>query len=446
MSTKKRSLKHPGVTLIKPKPEQRIRWRARFTDPDSGKTKWVTLDPSLRTREQRKDWAARWSRQLAQRRLDLDAGAARTTGTPLVDAVERYYRAHPELRPATLKVYRDATGKLIDWAERARVRSADDLTRARLMAFREQLVNEQKHSAARNGKRGQQRRLKERRSPHTINRELRATRTVLGYLLDLDLLPKLSQDDLRRALKRLPAPVERMDYLKPKQLQKLLEAAQRHDSEVFKATRAEHAGSRLTGTTARYQPIAPFVAFCLLTGMRFGEAIALDWSQVDLDALDATGKPVGEVYVTTASKTAKARTVGLEVSPALRKLLIAQKFRTGGKGSVFELTRETARAAGKRLVIDYGAPKTFGWQALRRTCGTYLTNSPGIFGAASAYRSAQQLGHSVAIAEKNYVGLLRGIPADARTLEEAMQVEAQVQQVIASAGMSRAPARTRKVG
>jgi integrase len=188
------------------------------------------------------------------------------------------------------------------------------------------------------------------------------------------------------------------------------------------------------------------VAFCLLTGMRFGEAIALDWSQVDLDALDATGKPVGEVYVTTASKTAKARTVGLEVSPALRKLLIAQKFRTGGKGSVFELTRETARAAGKRLVIDYGAPKTFGWQALRRTCGTYLTNSPGIFGAASAYRSAQQLGHSVAIAEKNYVGLLRGIPADARTLEEAMQVEAQVQQVIASAGMSRAPARTRKVG
>ena len=108
------------------------------------------------------------------------------------------------------------------------------------------------------------RRLKERRSPHTVNRELRAVRTVLGYLLDADLFANLTQDDLRRALKRLPAPVERLDYLKPKQLQKLLQAAQRHDAEAFAATREEHAGHRLAGTTARYEPIGPFLSFCLL--------------------------------------------------------------------------------------------------------------------------------------------------------------------------------------
>jgi len=94
-----------------------------------------------------------------------------------------------------------------------------------------------------------------------------------------------------------------------------------------------------------------------------------------------------------------------------------------GKGSVFGLSRGTAQAAAKRLTSEYGAPDAFTWQALRRTCGTYLTNAGGIFGAASAYRSAKQLGHSVQVAERHYVGLVRGIPASARTLEVAMQLE-----------------------
>lgn len=84
----------------------------------------------------------------------------------------------------------------------------------------------------------------------------------------------------------------------------------------------------------------------------------------------------------------------------------------------------------KRLRASYGAPSSFEWQALRRTCGTFLTNAPGIFGAASAYRSARQLGHSVAVAERHYLGLERGIPREARTLEQAMQIEAEVQQIL----------------
>jgi len=424
--------RHPGVTLIKPDRERSIGWRARFTDPDTGKTKWQTLDRALTTREQREDWAVRKSRRLDQRRLDLEGGATRATGTPLADAIERYYSAHPQLRPATRKAYRDATDKLLRWAKGARIRSADDLNRARLMSFREQLVNEPKHAAARNGTRGQQRRLQERRSPHTVNRELRAVRTVLGYLLDLDLLPRLSMDDLRRALKRLPAPVERMDYLRPKQIQKLLEAARRHDAEMFIETREEHVGHRLAGTTARHEPIGPFIAFCLLTGVRFGEAVALDWSHVELDALGDDGTGVGEVHINSQSKTARARSIGLEVSPALRTLLGIMKLQSGGKGRVFGLTEGTAEAARKRLTKEYGAPDAFNWQALRRTCGTYLTNAPGIFGSASAFLSAKQLGHSVQVAEKHYVGVVRGIPRDARTLEAAMQVEKQVADIVAN--------------
>jgi hypothetical protein len=37
--------------------------------------------------------------------------------------------------------------------------------------------------------------------------------------------------------------------------------------------------------------------------------------------------------------------------------------------------------------------------------------------------SAKQLGHSVVVAERNYLGVHRGIPREARTLEAAMQIE-----------------------
>jgi integrase len=425
MAQKRR--KHVGVVLMKPEPARErtdprtgevkrsgpIGWRARFTDADTGKVRKVSLDPALTTRDRREDWCVRKSRELAQRRLDLEGGAVRATGTPIVAAVERYYTGHPQLRPGTVSAYRGATDKLVRWASGAGVKTCDDLTRPRLMQFREQLINEPKQGAVTQGRRGQKLATgAERRSAHSVNRELRAVRTVLGYLVDLDLFPKLDADDLRRVCKQLQASVERIVYLKPKQLQKLLESARRHDE--------------------RHTTIAPFVAFVLLTGMRFGEAIDLEWSEVDLDALDSAGDKVGEIYVTSSSKTKRARTVGLEVSPALRKLLAAQKLRTGGKGSVFGLTRDTAHTAERRLRNQYGAPKGFGWQALRRTCAVFLTNSPGVFGGASAYRSAKQLGHAVQVAERHYLDVARGISPDARDLESAMQIQAQLTAVTAS--------------
>jgi integrase len=248
------------------------------------------------------------------------------------------------------------------------------------------------------------------------------------------LLPRLSSDDLKDGLKKLPASIDRVDFRKPTELGKLLDAALRHDAETFAATRAEHAGDGTPGTTTRYKPIAPIVSAGILTGMRAGELLALDWSNVDLGALAGDGKAVGEIYVTAASKTKRARTVGLEVSPALRKMLAAMHIAAGRpkSGTVFGLTDGEAAAAMKRLGDEYGAPAGCNWQALRRTCGTYLTNAPGIFDAASAYRSAKQLGHSVAVAERHYLDVLRGIPREARTLEAAMQIEKQMSRVIAA--------------
>ncbi|HEX3851321.1 MAG TPA: tyrosine-type recombinase/integrase [Polyangiaceae bacterium] len=439
MSTAKRARKrrirspHPGVVLIPPNPANRHpHWRARIEDPDTGTSPKVTLDAVAYPTETRRDWAIRKSRALAKRRVELEGGAHRTTGTALSKALDKYFEDNPQIRAGTKGIYRRAADKLSAWGAKAGVRSADDLTGPKVVAFRAHLVREPLRTPAKGGKRGELREGDETRAAPTVNAELRAIRTVLGYLRKLGLLPRVTSDDLKDGLERLAVNHERTHYLKPVELQRLLEAALRHDAEMFAATREEHAGEREPGTTARYEPIAPLIACALLTGMRAGEVIDLDWKQVDLEALDNDGETVGEIHLTSATKTKRARTIGLEVSPALRLLLAAMHLKRS-KGSVLQLTRDTAKAAAKRLKEEYGAPAAFGWQALRRTCGTYLTNAPGIFGAASAYRSAKQLGHSVQVAERHYLDVARGIPREARTLEAAMQIEAQLKKVTEAA-------------
>ena len=101
-------------------------------------------------------------------------------------------------------------------------------------------------------------------------------------------------------------------------------------------------------------------------------------------------------------------------------------------GSVFGRTSGSAYSAAARLQKEFGAPDGIGWQVLRRSCGTYLTNASGIFGGSSAYLSAKQLGHSVQVAERHYLGVMRGIRRDAQTLEAAMQIEKQMAKIVAS--------------
>ncbi|HEX3852196.1 MAG TPA: hypothetical protein VHW01_14600 [Polyangiaceae bacterium] len=371
---------------------------------------------------------------MAKRAMEIEGGAPRATGGALSAGIDRYFKAHAQLRPNTLASYKSATDKLLEWAAANGVKSGDDLTRAKLLGFREEIIAEPKRAAAKKAKRGARRATAARRSAYSVNRELRGIRVVLGYLAELDLLTKIHEGDLRRALKKLPVSVERTEYLKPPELQATLKSALEHDVEMHAATRAELAGLRPVGTTPRFEPVAPFLVTVLLSGMRLGEAIDLKWDQVDVDALDNDGKVVGEIHLTGSTKTKRARSIGLEVSPALRELLAALKKAGTGTGKVFPITHDGAAAAAKRLKAEYGAPSAFGWQALRRTCGTFLTNSPGIFGSASAYRSAKQLGHSVAVAEKYYVGIERGIQRDARDLESAMQIKPQLDRVIDAVG------------
>jgi integrase len=58
------------------------------------------------------------------------------------------------------------------------------------------------------------------------------------------------------------------------------------------STRAELAGKRTKGTTPKYEPIAPAIVTALITGLRVSHMLALDWSDIDFEALDDNGKAV----------------------------------------------------------------------------------------------------------------------------------------------------------
>ena len=275
--------------------------------------------------------------------------------------------------------------------------------------------------------------IAEPRSPHTVNRDLKITKRILRYLIDLEVCTRITHDDLRRALKPITAPVDRKEFLRPDEIRALLEAALEHDAATFAATRAELEGRRQRGTTYRHDPIAPFVLFLLLSGMRRGEALGLQWKDVSLDAVDDLGKPVGEIYIGKQSKTHQARTVSLDVAPSIRRLLSAMRLQSGGgMGAVFGITKGEAIAAMQRLrrpvpkqkndPHGYGAPPKFTYQVLRVTASTFQTNA-GAFGGSAAHISASRCGHSIETAQKHYAGLLRGVPRDLTTLEAMMGIE-----------------------
>ncbi len=396
---------HQGVVLIKPHGRY-VSWRARYQDPDTGKTKYESLDANaLRTSEARRDWAIRKAKALSQRRLELEGGAAKKTGTAVTDGMDLFFEAKKGLRELTVEGYRKRANEFVAWSAGANVLTLDHINRTRLLEFRDSVLGASNSRTKDGGA----------RSDFTNNRILRETSVLLHWLLERNKLPSCSADDLKVGLRRVRTSVDRIEFLDRGEPQALLRAAIDHD-------RANKVGYK-----SLHEPVSPFILALLLTGMRFSECLDLQWANVNLKALGHEGEPVGEAYLSSHNvKTKQGRVVSFDVSPTLRAMLDEMPKDTGG---VFHwLGRPILEAARKRLKVG-GAP-SFSWQGLRRTTGSYLTNAPGIFGAAAAFHSAKRLGHSVSVAEKHYLGTVKGIPHAAKTIEDAMGIQVEAAEIV----------------
>ncbi|HKU37536.1 MAG TPA: hypothetical protein VJR89_05295, partial [Polyangiales bacterium] len=221
--------------------------------------------------------------------------------------MKRYFEAHPRLTKWTRRGYQDS----IDTLTRGRERLTTMLlTPAVLAAWRDERVRAPKRSANRGGKRGEQRALSRLRSPHSVNRELRAVAAIVEYWRRSGLV-RLTRDEIADALKRERAAVERRDFLRSEQIRELLQACAEHDADTFELTRKEHDGSGTPGTTPRYKPIGLFVRCLLLTGLRVSEALGIEWRDVEPE----------RIHIRAAiAKTKQPRDVDLTVAPTALQL------------------------------------------------------------------------------------------------------------------------------
>lgn len=310
----------------------------------------------------------------------------------------------------TAKTYGSSIKLFSEWATANGILEPNKLTPRALESLRAHLISMPKHGRAKGkGKRGKSEPTNEPRSGDTINGNMRTLKTMLQNRRRAGCFPFLSMDDIADSLRLVDVNHPRPDPLKPPRLQALLEACGEYDSQ-------------------EREPIGFLVVVMLLTGMRLGEALRLDWADVDL--YEKVIRVVGR------TKTKEERDIDLEVTPFLIKLLESKD----GTGKVFGFDEESARDARYRLIHTYKAP-AFLWSTrnsvgearsaptLRSTCGCYLTCAPSLYKAASAYHSARRLGHSVAVAEKHYLNVMRRIPDTATTLEAAMEIEDELERL-----------------
>ncbi len=422
---------HPGVVLYeRALPKGGAEWYAKFRDSCAGRQRYMSLRSfDLGTPAARRAWAIAKAKKLAAERAAFAATGRIRTETPIAKAVADYRkRREAELKETTLATYRHGLDLFLAWAAASGPAILEDLARTHLPGLRHFILNAPRLRVARRSKRGARTAGDGQRTPMTVNKDLRALKVMLTEFRRADLLPHLDSDSIADGLRGLRVTVPAPTFLRAEQLRKLLTAAIRHDAARFAETREEHRTRQAIGATPRHRPVAPLVLVTLLTGMRFSEAAELTWEEVDLSGDGAIILDAERV------KTGRSRRIDLAISPSVKVLLAALKLTAGADLYVFRGTAPLTTNERKAVLVrlrEFGAPR-FTFQMLRRTCGTYLTCAPSIYGSASAFLSAKRLGHGVLVAEKHYAGALTDISATAKTLEEAMGVTALAARIAAA--------------
>lgn len=400
---------HRGVVLLPPRPPRNPRWQARYVDPDTHKRVKQTLtDAEARTAATRREAAIRIFDRITLRRLEIEAGKTTRhtdSGMSIDAAIDLYFDKWGDtLADNTRNTYRDACDLFKAWAKTNALRTVRDITKGKLNEYSATRAAAPKLGGSANQRGKRTRVVVGKRSNATVNRELCSLRNVLSQLRRMEIV-RISRDDLADGIQTLDADDELGEFQRTEALRAIIAACLEHDAAVFRFTRE----GRVDKKRARYAPALPLVLFFLLTGMRTKEGRALDWSQVDNDE--------GVIVLQkTITKTKRRRVVDMKVSPLLAALMSA-----GGSGNVLAGWTKPRMASTRRRLIDkFGAPD-FTFQGLRRTCGTFITCAPGIYGAESPHQASQRLGHSIKVAERHYWGVVT-VPREARTIEAAMGI------------------------
>ncbi len=407
--------KHPGVSHYKREGYGQV---ANYTDPLTGRRRTLSL---ARLGIQSKSAACIWAKDKydedQRTRADISIyGVAATYAREKIGECVTRYLAHvkPELRPRTLATYTTDLEQFTSWCDGHGVADGLDLTTRHMMEFRRCMTEQALRVQAKGAKRGARREAQKTRAPATVSKVLGSVKAFLNWCRRAK-LARLSSDDLRDTLKGVRSAERRINILTPAQIEAILFAALAHDAATANAK---------VNPRYRCREFAPWVLFVALTGCRAGEALALTWDSVQLDAADGYGNPAPSITLEgTATKTRKMRRIDLTICPSVVDLLRRLESETGGVGRVFVNGPETAedvKKARMRLLSKHESPR-FSPQLLRQTCASYLASAPNIVG--SLYRSAAQLGHSIQVAQNYYLEALVGIPADARTLETALGIE-----------------------
>lgn len=120
------------------------------------------------------------------------------------------------------------------------VRLTRQLTVAHLAFFKDARQKTRKRVALPNGKRGEMKSAGQR-SPHSLNKELRAVKAFLRWARKAHGV-QLSRDEISEGLEGLEAKTERRDFLRPAQIKELLARAS--------GTTRRRSSSREMSTTA----------------------------------------------------------------------------------------------------------------------------------------------------------------------------------------------------
>jgi site-specific recombinase XerD len=189
-------------------------------------------------------------------------------------------------------------------------------------------------------------------SPHTVNHDLRCIKAFFNVLIAWELLEK----NPCRGIKPLRTDDTIRPYLSREELQTVLEhtkGTQLHD----------------------------IILFAVLTGLRLGEIVNLNWDDILLEKRKIIIRSNGNFR----TKSGKMRTI-----PISSKLLDLLNSRSNKNGLLFgQMRTEFVSKQFKKAIRDCGLSDKLHFHSLRHTFGSYLVES-----GVSLFHVQQLLGHS----------------------------------------------------